>query len=87
MEKHSNNAVCMTSLVVIHPNCESLAVKKLNFLVLFLSPNATVMIWASQMLVRQVPCLDSMRMSSSLKKYTVPGFPVCNLHFKPSEKR
>lgn len=68
MERHSNNAAAAwPPLMVTHPRCESSAVKKLNFLLLFLYPNATVMIWASQIFVRQVPCLDSMKMSSSLK--------------------
>lgn len=32
-----------------------------------LCPHATIMVWASQILVRQVPCLHSMGLSSSLK--------------------
>lgn len=73
--KHSNNAAAVwPPLMVTHPRCESPAMKKLNFLVLFLCPNASLMIWASQVLVKQVPCLDSMRMSSSLKSTVFLAF-------------
>jgi len=53
-------AVHRTPLVAIHPGCKDSAGKKLNLLVLFLCPNASLVIWASRTLVRWIPCHDSM---------------------------
>lgn len=67
-------AVHRTPLMATHPGCENKARRKLDLLVPFLCPNASLMIWASQMLVRQVPCHDSMRKSSNLKSIQFLAF-------------